>query len=346
MTYFFIFLGFIIGILLSIWYWIFNSEPRLPANVDTLVKEVMSSDLPELMNGKSGYAQNGNVKIFYELLETKKPFQGTLLLINGLTQTLLEWQPYFYQPFLDAGYQVIRYDNRDFGMSDWIADFHNNKYTLSEMAADGVAVLNHLGIEKAHIMGNSMGGMISQTIAINHPEKVLSITSIMSTGFYYDPELTAIPKPFIRNLMKLIFRYKKTMGKIETKMKFQLGIRYILKGKGDYQLDDKMILQQAYYEIKNRNGYNSKAEKQHGYAIKKSGSRYEDLKKLNTPTLIVHGTDDTLILVSHAKKYAAMIPNSTSLILEGMGHDIPKEYSEDIIKAALILFEKAKVNLA
>ena len=323
-----------------------SSEPRLPSNINQLIPEVMDSDLPELMPGKSDFAQNGNTKICYEVLENENCKNVNILLVNGLSQTLLEWPAYFYQPLLDAGYRVIRYDNRGVGQSDWMKNWgeENNKYDLKEMTTDGIAVLDHLGIQQAHIIGASMGGMICQTMAINFPNRVLSLTSIMSTGFYYDKKLTNIPKPFVLKLAKLIFRYKKTMDKIDTKLKFQYGIRQILMGKGNYELNPKATLQQIYYEIKNRNGFNPKAEKQHGYAIKKSGSRYDDLKKLNIPSLIVHGSDDTLILVEHAKKYGPMIPNSASLILDGMGHDIPEKYTPEILEALFKLFEKAEVK--
>lgn len=335
-------IGAFLFLILIIRNWMVSSEPRLPSNINEMIQEVMTSDLPEFMPGKSGIAQNGNIKIAYEVLENENCKDVNILLVNGHTQTLLEWQPYFYQPLLEAGYRVIRYDNRGFGESDWIKDWgEGNKYTLKEMAADGIAVLDHLKIGMAHIIGSSMGGMICQTLAINFPSRILSFTSIMSTGFYYDKSLVNVPKPFALKLVKLIFRHKKSMTQIETKMKFQYGIRQILKGKGNYELDSKTILQQFYYEIKNRNGYNSKANDQHGYAIKKSGSRYEELKKLDVPSLIVHGTDDTLILVNHAEKYGPMIPNSTSLILDGMGHDIPEKYTPEILESLFILFEKA-----
>ena len=340
-------IGAFLFLLLIIHNWIISSEPRLPSNINILIQEIIDGDLPELLPGQSGLAKNGNIKIAYEILEGQNCKDINILLINGLSQTLLEWPSYFYNPLLEAGYRVIRYDNRGVGESDWMLNWgENNKYTLNEMATDGIAILNHLEIDKAHIIGSSMGGMICQQMAINFPNRILSLTSIMSTGFYFDNKLTDVPKSFAIKILKLIFRHKKSMGKIETKIKFQYAIRQILKGKGDYELDTKTILHQFYYEIKNRNGYNSKANDQHGYAIKKSGSRYEELKKLNVSSLIIHGTDDTLILVNHAKKYAPMIPNSTSLILDGMGHDIPEKYKPLILESLYSLFQKNKNLMA
>lgn len=332
-------IGAFLFLLLTIRNWLVSSAPRLPSDINKMIEEVIENDLPNLMPGKTGFAQNSGIKICYEVLEGENCNDVNILLVNGLSQTLLEWQPYFYQPLIEAGYRIIRYDNRDVGQSDRIK---NEKYDLTHMASDGIAVLDHLGFKKAHIIGSSMGGMICQQLAISYPDRILSFTSIMSTGFYYDKSLTNIPKPFALKLFKLIFRHKSSMDKIETKMKFQYGIRQILLGKGNYDLDSKAILQQFYFEIKNRKGYNPKATDQHGYAIKKSGSRYEKLKKLDLPALVVHGSDDTLILVEHAKKYAPMIPNSTSLILEGMGHDIPEKYTPKILEALFDLFSKTK----
>lgn len=346
MTYILIFFTVTLVMFLGLRYWIFNTAPYLPAETDTLIQEIMSSDLPELMPGKSGFAQNGNLKICYEVLGDKDASQETVLLINGHTQSLIDYTPDFWQPLVDAGYRVVRYDNRGFGCSDWVKDWsRSNKYRLKDMATDGIAVLDHLNIKKAHVIGVSMGGMIGQRIAISHGERLLSLTSIMSTGFYFDPELTDTPKPFIRELVKLTLRYKRTIHQNESKLKFYLGIREMLRGKGgNYKLDTKEILQQGFYEITKRKGLNAKATDQHSIAIKASGSRYDELGKINVPTLVIHGTDDTLILVSHAKKYAPMIPNSTSLILEGMGHDLPKKYIPEIMESIFQLFEKTKTR--
>lgn len=339
MTYFII---IFIAIIFLGYLWIWKSSPILPSNTNALIQEVMASELPEFMTGKSGFAQNGNIKICYEFFENKTSNKGTILLINGHTQSLIEWPSYFLQPILDAGYQVVRYDNRGFGCSDWIKDWsRDNAYQLEDMARDGLAVLDHLGIQKAHLIGVSMGGMIGQRIAISYQDRVLSLTSIMSTGFYFDPQLVAPPKPFVLDLVKLTLRYKRTLHLTESKLKFYLGIREMLRGKG-YELDTKMFLQQGFYELTKRNGLNAKGTDQHSYAIKKSGSRYDELKNIQAPTLVIHGAADSLILVNHAEKYAPMIPDSELLIIKGMGHDLPKEHTPIIISNILKLLEKQK----
>ena len=148
-------IGAFLFLLLIIHNWIISSEPRLPSNINILIQEIIDGDLPELLPGQSGLAKNGNIKIAYEILEGQNCKDINILLINGLSQTLLEWPSYFYNPLLEAGYRVIRYDNRGVGESDWMLNWgENNKYTLNEMATDGIAILNHLEIDKAHIIGS------------------------------------------------------------------------------------------------------------------------------------------------------------------------------------------------
>lgn len=229
-------------------------------------------------------------------------------------------------------------------MSDWIdnkAWKQGKKYSLEDMAKDAIAVLDALEIkEKVHLMGMSMGGMISQRLVISYPERFLSLTSVMSTGFFYDKSLRQVTSKFALDMYRYFIRYS-DLTKMENRLKLHLGIQRMLIGKGDYFFDDKTILEKAYYELTKRKGYNADSQPHHGYAIKKSGSRYEELKNITIPTLVVHGTDDPLVLFEHGQKYAPMIPNATSLFIEGMGHDYPRKHMPQIAEAVLANFAKA-----
>jgi len=162
----------------------------------------------------------------------------------------------------------------------------------------------------------------------------------MSTGFFYDKKLPGVPRPFLMGFVRGMVLYGRDLSKMENKMKLHLAIRKLLVGEG-YSTDDKYVLQKALYELKKRKGYNATARDQHGYAIKKSGSRYEELTHISMPTLVVHGTADTLVPFPHGKKYAPMIPNAETLFIEKMGHDLPRKYSADIVSAILKNMEKA-----
>jgi len=327
-------------VLLAIIFFLFlNTGPKLAAHTDALIQEVQKEPLLDLVKGKTGMTKTGPVSIHYELISKGKENKGTILLVCGHTQTSLEWPTYLYEPLLAAGYQVVRYDNRGVGLSDWMANWTKKRaYQLEDMAKDGLAVLDTLGISKAHVIGVSMGGMIGQIMAINHSERVLSLTSIMSTGFYFDKELGDVPRQFMMDITRVSLRHGRGVKTEEGKLKLHLAIRQLLKGQGDYPFDDKSVLKRALVEVRTRKGYNMKATDQHSLAIKKSGSRYEGLKKLQVPTLVIHGTSDPLIPFKHAKKYSAMIPNVRTLFIEGMGHDLPAVHAPVIVKELLAFF--------
>ena len=119
---------------------------------------MQETPVEEHITGITGTANNKGVSIFYNAIG--KPEKGNILLVNGHTQTLLDWPTYFFQPLVDAGYRVIRYDNRGVGMSDWMEGWNKtNVYTLEDMATDALAILDDLSIKKAHIIGVSMGAV-------------------------------------------------------------------------------------------------------------------------------------------------------------------------------------------
>jgi pimeloyl-ACP methyl ester carboxylesterase len=339
-------IAIIFAILLIAFIIYLNTGQKIPADTDKLINEVLNTkkeDLKEFVTGQTGYAKNGDISIWYEIIGAKTATKGTLLLVNGLSQTCLDWQPYIYEPFIKAGYQVIRFDNRDVGMSDWIdnEEWQNGKkYKLEDMAKDAIAVLDALNIDKTHLMGMSMGGMISQRLVISYPERFTSLTSVMSTGYFDDESLTQVTATFALDMYRYFTKYR-DLRKMDNRLKLHLGVQRMLMGKGGYSFDNKTILEKAYYELTNRKGYHKHSQPHHGYAIKKSGSRYDELKQIDIPTLVIHGTDDPLLLFEHGKKYAPMIPNSTSLFIEGMGHDFPRAHMPEIAAAVLANFEKA-----
>lgn len=172
-----------------------------------------------------------------------KPNGETIVLVSGHGQSKLIWPSYFYRPFLDQGYSVIKYDNRGLGESDWIIDWSKESpYTLEDMATDAIAILDSLNIEKAHFIGMSMGAMISQRIAISYPTRISTLTSVMSTGFYDDPALVSVSKRFYSNIIGITLLYGRKLKTNSQKMKF-LSTQRLLQGKGDNTINDKEILQ-------------------------------------------------------------------------------------------------------
>ena len=234
--------------------YIYTSGPTLPKETDEIISGVLKNPLPEIVKGKSGFAKSQGLDIWYESISPKDASKGAILLIMGISNDALGWPQKFIQSFVDSGYQVIRYDHRGTGMSDWMKDWDSKKpYSLADMANDGVAVLNTLGIEKANILGVSMGGMIAQEIAIHHPDRVVSLTSIMSSGYIEDPDLPKISSAIAWQLIKTSLKYGIIGG--ETNMiKLHLACRIILMGSATYDLNSREISENVLYNMRKRNG--------------------------------------------------------------------------------------------
>jgi len=312
----------------------------LPSGINKLIQEVKSSGPKDLIRGIEKTVKNGDITINYEVISPRETPKGHVILISGLSQTLIDFHEHFYQPFVDAGYTVIRMDNRGVGLSSWIPEWTKaTAFLLEDMATDTIAVLDKERIDKVHLIGMSMGGMISQRIAINYKDRIKSLTSIMSTGHYYDPDFEALPKDFYRKIAGVVTIYGRKLDSVDKKMKLNLAINRLLHGKG-YDMDDRQVLEKAHYEVTQRKGYNPKDERMHGMAILKSGSRLEELKQLQLPALIIHGTADPLVKFEHGKKCYDLIPGARKLFIDGMGHDLPKIYTPKMSEAILGMYQE------
>ena len=299
--------------------------------IDKLISITKSKKIPVFISGQTGYAKNIDVKIFYEDLNFSENPKGTILLINGAAETMIQWPEQMIRTLLKNDFRVIRYDNRGLGQSDWIKKWSKrNDYNLEEMARDALAVTSHLMIEKFHIIGYSTGGMIGQILAINHPEKIKTLTNLMSSGYLFDPEAEKPDSKKIAMLRKLIFSYRNKERDIDKVLKFHFKLDHLWIGKDNYVHQQEKQIQKTLYEIKFRNGFNKKVFDQHRRAIKNSGSRYRKLKTIKVPTLLIHGSDDPLVKVSHSKKLASLIHGSRLVIIKGMGHDFNKNFKNRI----------------
>jgi len=329
-----IIVGLIIVLIVSLVI-LLNTGPSLPPETDAVIKEVMPSEVPELVTDKTGYAKNGEIDIWYEYRDPVGPPKASILLVMGALSSAMIWPEYLIQPLVSAGYQVIRYDHRGLGMSNWVADWDkNNPYTLEHMAKDALAVLDALEVDKAHVIGVSMGGMIAQRMAISHADRILSLNSISSSGYIEDPELVDQAKDFRLDFLRLLLKYGISRSEEDT-IKFTVGFIQLMMAEGADSLDVKAIAENVLYEMRKRRGYNPNIWDQHTTAISLSGSRYQELPTIGVPTLIIHGTADQAIPFSHAKICAKLIPGAKTLWLEGVGHVIPKTHANQVIEEVL-----------
>jgi len=270
-------------------------------------------------------AHANGIEIEYETFGD--PSNPAILLVMGLGIQMLGWQEAFCQMLVDRGYFVIRFDNRDVGLSSKIedgpepnvlalmsGDYSSACYRLTDMAGDAAGLLDELGIEKAHVVGVSMGGMIAQTMAIEHPDRVLSLTSIMSTTGNQE-----VGQPRQDVLMALVSPAPEDReGFIDFQAKM-----FKLIGSPDYPVDDAMLREligRSYDRMHYPAGFMRQLT-----CILASGDRTAALASVSAPTTVIHGEADPLITISGGEATAGAIPGAKLVKVPGMGHDLPPQ---------------------
>ncbi len=277
-------------------------------------------------------AQVGEIELVYE--EFGAPGEETILLVMGLGMQLLGWDERFCRQLAERGYHVVRFDNRDVGLSTRFGSQRVNlqagmigmtasaAYTLAEMAADAVGLLDHLGIERSHLVGASMGGMISQTVAAHYPDRVLSLCSIMSgTG---RRSLKTLPRP---DILRMLLR-----PPAKTRAEYIDGIERMFTkiGSPAYPPDTERFREQA--GISYDRSYYPAGTARQLMAIMASGNRTDDLRKIRAPTQVIHGGADKLVPAAAGRTTAAAIAGARYEEIEGMGHDLPMQTWDRIIE--------------
>jgi len=279
-------------------------------------------------------AVNG-IELCYQTLGD--PADEPLLLVMGLGAQMIAWPIELCEGLVDRGFHVIRYDNRDTGRSTWLdaaaGDFMEAftaalagrlvaaPYTLADMAADGMALLDHLGIDAAHVVGASMGGMIAQSMAIEHSHRVHTLTSIMSTTGDLDVGL-----PTAEALSILT---QPAPDEREAAIEQSVAASKAIASPDHF---DEALARERATAAYDR-GWHPAGTARHLLAILASGSRSDALADLTIPTLVIHGDRDPLVTPSGGQRTAEVVPGADLLVLEGMGHDLPSAYLGPIIDA-------------
>src|SRR3954467_8036974 len=284
-------------------------------------------------------ARVGELDICYETFGD--PSGPAMLLIMGLGTQMIAWHDEFCAELAGRGFFVIRHDNRDIGRSSRVdgpvPSLHQlllrdrgAPYTLADMASDSVGVLDHLGIERAHIVGASMGGMIAQTVAIKYPERTLSLVSIMSnTGSFWtgQPALAMYPrvlKPPPKDREAFIEHAVAMFSKI---------------GGTGYQADveDLRTIATTSYD----RGHDPRGSPRQLWAIIADRDRSEALGRLRVPATVIHGADDRLVRPSGGRATARAIPGARLLEIPGMAHGLPRGAWPRIIDAIVETAERS-----
>ena len=288
-------------------------------------------------------AQTNGIELEYETFGD--PTKPAMLLIMGLGVQMLGWDERFCNLLAERGFFVIRFDNRDVGLSThtegpipnplqlMAQDYSSATYTLDDMADDTAGLLDELGIAAAHVAGASMGGMIGQTLAAKHPDRVLSLASIMSStgnsevGQPQPEAITALitPMPGDRD------------GYVDAAMR-----AFSVIGSPGYPPDEERLrdlIGRSYDRSYNPIGFLRQLA-----AIMASGDRTEALRSIKAPTVVIHGEDDPLIVKSGGEATAAAIPGAKLVTIPGMGHDLPPELWPQFIDEIVENAERAAVG--
>lgn len=322
----------ILVLIIALLVYICFSGPSLPSEMDSMIGQVINGETPNVIVGQTGFASSNGLDIWYETIIPEVSPKGTVLLLMSMGGNALFWPPKFINALVNAGYQVIRYDHRGTGMSDWVIHWdRNNPYTLLDMANDAIAVLDELDIKQAHLIGLSMGGMVAQEVAIHHSTRVASLTLLMTSGYIGDPDIPGLSsRYFWRSLIKglPLLKYRLIGGE---KNLIKEVIAKTITATGYEELDLREIAELVLFDIRKRRGLNMKAIWQHQTAISISGSRLERLKTLSMPTLVIHGTEDQINPIEHGKKLVEVIPNANGLWLDGVGHVFPVPNMESLL---------------
>ena len=308
-----------------------------------------------------------NINIWYEEFGDQE--KETILLIMGANANCMQWDKGFISQLVANDYHVVRFDNRDVGKSTWfgkesalnkylrilpnfllkmivnkifgLAVDENGRfkfsestpveYDLSDMAKDAVSLMDALKINKAHIIGASMGGMITQIIALDYPERVLSITPIMTSPGVQNESLSGPTEKLLGAIKKsFVFNLKGRMEDGVVEIYRQLtGSRFPFN-EHEFREKLKPIIE---------HGNNPFAL--HGAAVGASPDRTSRLHEIKVPALIIHGTEDAILPLDHGIAVADGITDSKRMIMEGVGHEIPEELIPEIVKAIVTNIRRA-----
>ena len=298
-----------------------------------------------------------DISIWYEEFGDKS--KETILLIMGANANCMQWDREFIEQLVSNNFHVVRFDNRDVGKSTWFgkeptfnkflkilptfilkmivnsifglavdekgkfkfSESASIQYDLSDMAKDAVSLMDALKIKKAHVIGASMGGMITQIIALDYPERVLSVTPIMTSPGIQNDSLSGPTEEFLE-AMKKSFVYN-LKGRIEDGV---VEIYRQLTG-SRFPFNEQEFREKLKPVIEH--GNNPFAL--HGAAVGASPDRTSRLHEIKVPALIIHGTEDAILPLDHGIAVAEGIKDSRRMIMDGVGHEIPEELIPEII---------------
>ncbi|CAN5124462.1 lipase/esterase LipG [soil metagenome] len=273
------------------------------------------------------YALNGTARIYYEVMG--KPTSPAILLVNGFSAQLIGWQDAFCRLVADCGFSVIRFDNRDVGLSQQF-DSENGfdpRYSIQDMAGDGFAVMDDLGVDRFHLVGQSMGGMIAQSMAGAHPDRVSSLTLVFTAPF-----ITADWLPPLASVSDMRFEPLNRSAFIEAILEQER-----LNASDVYPFGEDWIRTFA-GDSYDRGYFPRGMERQLHAMLSRLGEPFTDHGRLAMPVVLIHGREDIRVRVDASIELARLIPHSEVHLYPSMGHVLPEtlwtEFADIIARTA------------
>ena len=283
-------------------------------------------------------AKLGRIEIFYDIMGAEN--SETIVLISGLGTQMTSWSNSFCQELVDKGFKVLRFDNRDSGLSSFIQfDIKNtnelidclqqgkhpeNAYKLADMASDVIALLNELKVRKVHVMGRSLGGIVAQIVASDYPERIESLTIIMSTSL--NPSLPQPDAEVMGLMLRPLPNIKEDLNLYLVK---RLEFVNAIAGSG-FPIKIEEETEKILKDLERSPPANILGQM---CAMALTAYDWDRLNKINTPTLVVHGSEDSLFPLACGKDIANSIPNACFMEIEGMGHSLPNDLNKIVIDA-------------
>lgn len=282
------------------------------------------------LTGRERMVRAGDLDLWAE--DFGNPEHPTMLLVMGAQAQGIQWNDGIVRRLVDGGRRVIRYDHRDTGRSS-IVDFATRPYTVADMASDALTVLNVFGAERAHLVGASLGGVIAQWLAVTHPHRVLTLTSLSSQPLGTNmaaavqrvlegapPLPDELPPPKPELLAALASSFPKPEVSLQQYLAARLPLWRVLHGPVlPFHEDEYRAMEQQVYE----RARDLQAALNHTFAGAADTSSTADLAAVTAPTLVLHGTEDPMFPPAHAEATAAAIPAARLVMIEGMGHTLP-----------------------
>ena len=299
------------------------------------------------MQIRSGTATSGDIEIYYE--DMGDPNDPAVLLIMGLGAQLLLWRDGFCEKLVDQGLRVIRFDNRDVGLSTKVEGRHTGPllprmarsflgmpspavYTLEDLADDAAALLDHLGIDRAHVVGGSMGGMIAQIFAATHAHRTRSLGVIFSSN-----NQPLLPPPAPKQL-KALLRRPENAGR-DAVIANSMRVARIIGSPGYPAPEERLRAEvtEAY-----ERAYYPAGIARHFAAVLGSGSLLGYDRRITAPTVVIHGKADRLMRPFGGRAVARAITGARLALFDGMGHDLPEQLWDDIVGELKVTFAEAR----